>query len=99
MIFPTGRKLTAQSRIQQRSVFRISRRVTLNQAAPFGLLLFAPFDGSAEVGQRFIWNIETLVFRPTEMSLRFSHRFFTGCVAVCFARTLSRHAKTDDSLN
>ena len=79
--------------------FRMLLLVFLDQRFPFFFLLRAAFNRFAEMRQRFVGNIELLVFGPAEMTFRFAHGLFAGRIAVRFARALRRHAETDDRLD
>jgi len=73
--------------------------VVIHNLIPLGFKFFPALNRFAEVRERFVRNVELLVFGPTEMTFRFLHRIFAGRIAVSLPRALRRHAEADNSLN
>src|SRR5262245_23613647 len=99
MIFPTFGQFATHHQTQALAILRMSLCILLNQRLPLIFELLAAWHRFTEVRERFLRNVELLVFRPAEMSLRFAHCVLARCIAVSLARALSRHSEADDCLH
>ena len=95
MLLPIRRQFAAHHLLPEFALFRVLLEIFVNQRAPFFFMLRAAIYAPAKVRQSFFRHEELFVFRPAEMSFRFTHGVFARRITVRFARARRRHAVTD----
>ena len=99
MLLPIIGQLAAHCAAPKLAQIGMFFTISFDQVIPFALILRAAIDRFTEMRQCFIGNVELLVFRPAEMTLRFAHGILARRVAVGFTRARRRHAVTNDRLD
>src|SRR5207248_9545352 len=92
MLLPIIGQLAAHCAAPKLAQIGMFFTISFDQVIPFALILRAAIDRFTEMRQCFIGNVELLVFRPAEMTLRFAHGILARRVAVGFTRARRRHA-------
>ena len=97
--FPIRGQFAFHHRAPLLAQIRMLLLVVFNQRIPFRFLSRATINRFTKMIQSFIGNVELFVFRPAEMSLRFTNCVAARRIAVRLARARRRHSEADDCLN